>query len=164
MLNSVVIVGRLTRDPDVRSTGNGTPVASFRLASDDSYARRDGGNNNDKASQGGTVFIDVTLFGNRANTVAKYMRKGSLVGVVGRLSQRKYLSKHTNTEVTVTEIIASNVEFVGPKPADGNEAQADSGYRPDYIPNQEPAFGDVDASSESSNLSGIDVVEDDLPF
>ena len=99
MLNSVVLVGRLTRDPELRKTPNGSSVASFRLASDDSFSK----NGTEKT----TIYIDVTVFGARADTVAKYMRKGSMVGVTGRLSQRKYVSNKTNTEVTVTEIIAN---------------------------------------------------------
>lgn len=153
MLNSVVLVGRLTRDPELRKTNtNGTSVVSFRLASDDSFSK--------PGAEKSTLYIDVTLFGNRADTVAKYMRQGSLVGVTGRLSQRKYVSPKTNMEVTVTEIIASSVEFVGPKPA---AAPEDTGYRPDVAP-AEAETVPSDVAPESSNLSGLDVVEDDLPF
>jgi len=156
MLNNVVLIGRLVKDPDLRKTKEGKSVAGFRLASDDSFSR-DG-------QEKTTIYIDVTIFGNRADTVAKYMRKGSLVAVVGRLSQRKYLSNKTNTEVTVTEIIASSVEFVGPKAANMEE---DSGFQSDIPvtpsrPVADSGFGDT--QSESSNLSGIDVIDDDLPF
>ena len=155
MLNNVVLIGRLVKDPDLRKTNDGKSVASFRLASDDSYSK-DG---QDKTP----IYTDVTVFGNRADTVAKYMRKGSLVAVVGRLSQRKYLSSKTNTEVTVTEIIASSVEFVGPKSRDTE----DSGFVSDIpaAPSRpEPNTGFSDTKSESSNLSGIDIIDDDLPF
>lgn len=152
MLNSVVLVGRLTRDPELRKTPTGTSVTSFRLASDDSFSK--------PGVEKSTLYIDVTLFGNRADTVAKYMRKGSMVGVTGRLSQRKYISNKTNTEVTVTEIIASSVEFIGPKPAEGAD---DSGYRPDVAPREADEVPS-DVAPESSNLSGIDVIDDDLPF
>lgn len=148
MLNSVVLVGRLTRDPELRKTPNGSSVASFRLASDDSFSK----NGTEKT----TIYIDVTVFGARADTVAKYMRKGSMVGVTGRLSQRKYVSNKTNTEVTVTEIIANGVEFIGPKAQDAD----DSGYQPDVPAPSAPAT----QASESSNLDGVDIVDDDLPF
>jgi len=155
MLNNVVLIGRLVKDPDLRKTKDGKSVASFRLASDDSYSR-DG-------QEKTTIFIDVTVFGNRADTVAKYMRQGTNVAVVGRLTQRKYISSKTNTEVTVTEIVASSVEFVGPKP----KTQEDSGFQSDIPvapsrPVTNTGFGG--SQSESSNLSGIDVVDDDLPF
>lgn len=155
MLNNVVLIGRLTKDPELRKTKDGKSVAGFRLASDDSFSR-DG-------QEKTTIYIDVTVFGNRADTVAKYMRKGSQVAVVGRLSQRKYLSPKTNTEVTVTEIIANSVEFVGPKSASNVE---DSGFQSDIPsnPSRPVDSGFSDTHSESANLSGIDVIDDDLPF
>ena len=152
MLNNVVLIGRLVKDPDLRKTNDGKSVASFRLASDDSFSK-DG---QDKT----TIYIDVTVFGNRADTVAKYMRKGSLVAVVGRLSQRKYLSNKTNTEVTVTEIIASSVEFVGPKAKDTE----DSGFVSDIPPAPSSPQTNTGFSDTKSESSGIDIVDDDLPF
>jgi single-strand DNA-binding protein len=151
MINSIVLVGRLTRDPEARKTNNGTSVASFRIASDDSF----------KAGEKTTLFMDVTVFGKSADTVAKYMRKGNLVGVTGRLSQRKYMSTKTNTEVTVTEIIANSVEFVGPKSASSDE---DTGYRPDAPSSVSNVPGTSSKSSESQNLDGIDILDDALPF
>ena len=156
MLNNVVLVGRLVNDPELKKTSNeGRSVARFRLASDDTYSK-DG-------SEKTTIFIDVIIFGPRADTVAKYMRKGSNVGVIGRLTQRKYISQKTNTEVTVTEIIANSVEFVGPKqkPAEDSGFQSDIPAAP-ARPAANTGFGG--SQSESSNLSGIDVVDDDLPF
>lgn len=153
MINSIVIVGRLTRDPEARKTTTGTSVASFRLASDDSYRSANG--------EKSTVFMDVTVFGKLADTVTKYMRKGSLVGVTGRLSQRKYMSSKTNTEVTVTEIIANTVEFVGPKATNSDE---DTGYRPDAPSPYGSPLGDTAKSTESQNLDGIDILDDALPF
>ena len=160
MLNNVVLMGNLVRDPELRKTKDGKSVASFRIANNDSYSR-DG---QEKSS----IFIDVTIFGNRADTVAQHKRKGDTVIVIGRLSQRKYLSQKTNTEVTVTEIIANSVEFVSSK---GDRTLEDSGFQSDIPTSQSASFpsapvdtGYGDSRSESGNTSGIDVIDDDLPF
>ena len=87
MVNNVVLVGRLTRDPELRKTSTGMGVASFTIACDDSRK----GPNGEKV----TIFMNVSVFGNSADTVVKFTRKGSLVGVVGRLTQRKYTRRKT---------------------------------------------------------------------
>lgn len=147
MVNSVVMVGRLTRDPELRRTTSGSSVASFTLACDDS--RR--GPNGEKT----TVFITVSVFGQSADSVVKYTRKGSLVGVVGRITQRKYTNRN-NVEVTATEIVANQVEFLDPKGAQNNNGAAtnDSGRA---APANQPM-------EDSGNTGPIDIVDDDLPF
>lgn len=150
MVNSVVLVGRLTRDPELRKTSTGMSVASFTIAVDDSRK----GPNGEKV----TVFMPVTVWGNMADTVVKFTRKGSLVGVVGRLTQRKYTNRN-GVEVTSTEVSANQVEFLESKNARG---QDDMGYAPD-----QPAPGvtnQAKAKEESKNLDSIDIVDDDLPF
>lgn len=149
MVNSVVLVGRLTRDPELRKTGSGMSVASFTLACDDSRK----GPNGEKV----TIFIGVTAWGNLADTVVKFTRKGALVGVVGRLTQRKYTNK-ANVEVTVTEINANQVEFMEPKGAAGtNEA----GFVSDA---PSPAMENQATEPQAKNTESIDLVDDDLPF
>lgn len=150
MVNNVVLVGRLTRDPELRKTSTGMGVASFTIACDDSRK----GPNGEKV----TIFMNVSVFGNSADSVAKFTRKGSLVGVVGRLTQRKYTRRNDNVEVTTTEIVANQVEFLEPKAA----GAADSGYRPDVPSGND--FGQVNNQQGSQNLDAIDVVDDDLPF
>jgi single-strand DNA-binding protein len=150
MVNNVVLVGRLTRDPELRKTSTGMGVASFTIACDDSRK----GPNGEKV----TIFMNVSVFGNSADSVAKFTRKGSLVGVVGRLTQRKYTRRNDNVEVTTTEIVANQVEFLEPKAA----GAADSGYRPDAPSGND--FGQVNNQQGSQNLDAIDVVDDDLPF
>lgn len=151
MINSVVLVGRLTRDPELRKTSSGKSVASFTLAVDDSFK----GPNGEKV----TIFMPVTVWGNTAETVAKFTRKGSLVGVTGRLTQRKYVRKTDNVEITSTEVSANGVEFLEPK---GASNSVSSGYTPD-APAPQPA-SQVNPTQESKNLDSIDVVDDDLPF
>ena len=151
MVNSVVLVGRLTRDPELRKTSSGMSVASFRLAVDDSRK----GPNGEKV----TIFMPVSIFGNAADTVVKFTRKGALVGVVGRLTQRKYTNR-AGVEITATEIAANQVEFLEPK---GAKAIEDSGYSPD-VPAPEPQNQAAAHQEDSKNLDSIDIVDDDLPF
>lgn len=144
MLNRIVIIGRLTRDPELRKTPSGVSVASFTIASDDSYRSQNGEKN--------TVFLNCSCFRNTADNVAKFTRKGSLVAVYGRLTQRKYVNRE-NVQVTVTEINADGVEFLEPKSAAAADGFVADAAAPGPIP---------DASNNDSD--SIDVIEDDLPF
>ena len=92
MINRVVLVGRLTRDPELRRTTNGTSVASFTIAIDN----RTKGPNGEKT----TSFIPCTVWNQAAENVSRFTRKGSLVGIEGRLNQRSYESKD-NRKVSV---------------------------------------------------------------
>ncbi|MBO4540679.1 MAG: single-stranded DNA-binding protein [Bacilli bacterium] len=151
MVNSVVLVGRLTRDPELRKTSSGMSVASFTIAVDDSRK----GPTGEKV----TIFMPISVFGNAADTVVKFTRKGSLVGVVGRLTQRKYTNR-AGAEVTSTEVTANQVEFLEPKGAKAND---ESGYSPD-VPAPEPQNQAAAHQEDSKNLDSIDIVDDDLPF
>ena len=146
MLNVITIIGRLTRDPELRRTNAGTSVGAFAIACDDSRK----GPNGERQ----TVFIDCTLFGKQADTLVKFFKKGSLIGVVGRLSQRKYVNRQ-GIEVRATEIIVDRIEFVD---SASNRATDNSGFVSDVEPEN------VAPSSEGRNLDTIDVVDDDLPF
>ena len=145
MLNRIVLTGRLTRDPELKRTTSEMPVASFTLAVDDNMK----GPNGEKT----TTFIGVTVWDKQADNVAKFLRKGSLVGVDGRIRQRTF-EKRDGTKASVIEVIANHVEFLEPK-----------GSR--EIPNEEIIFDDEQPSEpveESKNLDAIDVADDDLPF
>lgn len=146
MLNRVILIGRLTRDPELRKTTSGLSVASFSLAVDDSRKNPDGTKN--------TLFMNCTLFNTRAETFVKYTRKGSLISVEGRLQQRKYTNK-AGVQVTVIETIVDNFDFLDTK----NTANGDA---PSYNSNPEP-ISQV-SQPDSGNLDAIDVVDDDLPF
>lgn len=140
MMNRVVLVGRLTRDPELRRTTSDIPVASFTLAVDD--------RTKDANGQRSTTFIGITVWNQAADNVAKYCRKGSLVGVDGRLHQRTY-EKRDGSKASVIEVIADSVQFLEPKSKE--------------IPNEEIPTDEV-APSEDKNLDAIDVADDDLPF
>ena len=144
MINRVVLVGRLTRDPELRKTIN-SAVASFTIAVDNRLK----GPNGEKT----TSFIPCVAWNQQAENTVKYVRKGSLVGVEGRLSQRTYDSKD-GRKVQIIEVICDSVQFLEPKGT--NSLQNDNnGFVPDYVP---------DDVEEKKNVSSIDIADDDLPF
>ena len=102
MLNEVILMGRLTRDPDVRMTQNGTTAANFALACERDYAPQ--GQNRE------TDFFDIVAFRNTADFVGQYFSKGQLVAVKGRLQQRDWTDKQGNKRRT-TEILADRCYF-----------------------------------------------------
>ena len=102
MLNEVILMGRLTRDPDVRMTQNGTTAANFALACERDYAPQ--------GQDRETDFFDIVAFRNTADFVGKYFAKGQLVAVKGRLQQRDWTDKQGNKRRT-TEILADRCYF-----------------------------------------------------
>ena len=102
MLNEVILMGRLTRDPDVRMTQNGTTAANFTLACERDYAPQ--------GQDRETDFFDIVAFRNTADFVGQYFAKGQLVAVKGRLQQRDWTDKQGNQRRT-TEILADRCYF-----------------------------------------------------
>ena len=102
MLNEVILMGRLTRDPDVRTTQNGTTAANFALACERDYAPQ--------GQDRETDFFDIVAFRNTADFVGQYFAKGQLVAVKGRLQQRDWTDKQGNKRRT-TEILADRCYF-----------------------------------------------------
>ena len=102
MLNEVILMGRLTRDPDVRMTQNGTTAANFALACERDYAPQ--------GQDRETDFFDIVAFRNTADFVGQYFAKGQLVAIKGRLQQRDWTDKQGNTRRT-TEILADRCYF-----------------------------------------------------
>ena len=152
MLNHIVIMGRLTRDPELRYTQSQIPVASFSLAVDRDFGGRDGGEKQ-------TDFIDCVAWRQTGEFVSKYFTKGSMAVVSGRLQLRDWTDREGNKR-TSAEVVADNVYFGDSKrrddgaPAAGNftrSAPADSVKRFDAA----PAAG---AFSELSDTDG------ELPF
>ena len=89
MLNHIVLMGRLTKDPELRSTGTGTPVASFRLAVDRDFGNRETGEKQ-------TDFIDVVAWRHTAEFVSRYFSKGRMAVVSGRLQSRDWTDREGN--------------------------------------------------------------------
>ncbi|ALJ98860.1 single-stranded DNA-binding protein [Staphylococcus aureus] len=117
MLNRVVLVGRLTKDPELRSTPNGVSVGTFTLAVNRTFTNAQGEREAD--------FINVVVFKKQAENVKNYLSKGSLAGVDGRLQTRNYENKD-GQRVFVTEVVADSVQFLEPK---NNNQQQKNNYQ-----------------------------------
>jgi single-strand DNA-binding protein len=122
MINQVTLVGRLTRDPDLRITPEGTSVTNVTLAVNRPFRNQQG--------EYGADFVQCTLWKKTAENTAQYCRKGSLVGVTGRI-QTRYYDNLEGKRVYVTEVVAEIVKFLD------NKRSADTSHQP--IGNKEPA-------------------------
>ncbi len=168
-MNKVVLVGRLTRDPEIRTMPNGNQVASFTLAINRNFKNKDGNIDAD--------FINVSIFGRQAENVGKYVSKGSLVGCDGRIQTRSY-DAQDGTKRYVTEVIADNVEFMSSRNSNNNapvNAYVDttsSVYND--TPNNYSEVMDAPSMEEGIDVSNEDpfknfgnevsLSDDDLPF
>ena len=117
MLNKIIIMGRLTRDPELRRTGSGTAVTSFSLACDRDFKSQSG----DKE----TDFIEVVAWKNTAEFVSKYFSKGRMAVVDGRLQIRDWTDKAGNKRTTA-EVVAENVYFADSKRSESNDNQKEN--------------------------------------
>lgn len=147
MLNHITLMGRLTRDPELRYTQSGTPVASFTLAVDRDFASKENG-------ERPTDFIDVVAWRQTGEFVSKFFTKGSMAVVSGRLQIREWQDKEGNKRRSA-EVVADNVYFGESKRTSGG---ADSGYH-DSSPSR-PSEGDFKGSAFSELNDG----DGDLPF
>ena len=120
MLNHIVIMGRLTRDPELRRTGSGVAVASFTVAVDRDFGGRDGGEKE-------TDFIDCVAWRQTGEFVSKYFNKGRMIVVSGRLQLRSWTDKDGNTRRTA-EVVADNCYFGDSKQASGDSQGYGNSY------------------------------------
>lgn len=120
-MNSVQLVGRLTRDPDVKYSDGGSTVARFTLAVDRRF-KREGGDSAD--------FISCVAFGKTAEFLEKWFRKGQRLGLTGRIQTGSYTNQDGN-KVYTTDVVAENMEFVESKSAAGGSGEAGAGAMPD---------------------------------
>lgn len=104
MINSVILVGRLTADPELRHLPSGTPVASYTLAVQNPF-RKD---NNGKPT---ADFINVVTYGQQAENLAKYKKKGNLIGIEGMLQTRRWEDKQGKKH-SITEVVTNRVSFL----------------------------------------------------
>lgn len=146
-MNNVILIGRLTRDVDLRYTQSGTAVARFTVAID----RHDKDNNAD--------FPSCIAFGKTAELMSNYVRKGQRVALEGRIQTGSYTNSEGKTIYT-TDIVASRVEFIESKQSNEGYTQPQQGYtqprenvQPNYSDNRSVNNGDFN-----------NVKEDDLPF
>lgn len=155
MLNHIVIMGRLTRDPELRYTQSQVPVASFTVAVDRDFSGRDGGERQ-------TDFINCVAWRQSAEFVSKYFHKGSMVVVSGRLQIRQYQDREGNNR-TAAEVVSDNVYFGESRRDSDNRASGDSGYsNASYSRSYEAPR--AAAASNPSPFSELSEDEGELPF
>ena len=153
MLNHIIIMGRLTRDPELRRTGSGVAVTSFTLAVDRDFGNRENGEKE-------TDFIDCVAWRQTGEFVSKYFTKGRMAVVSGRLQIRPWTDKDGNKRRTA-EIVADNVYF-GDSKRDG-----DSGNAGNYAAPAASSYGGYSAPAASAPASDFAMLADDdaqLPF
>lgn len=143
MINRVILVGRLTKNPEYRQTPNGVSVATFTLAVNRPFTNSQGEREAD--------FINVVVFRRQAENVNNYLSKGSLAGVDGRIQSRSYENQE-GRRVFVTEVVADNVQFMDSK---GNNQQKNQSQQQ----GQAPAGNNPFANDNNANID-----DDDLPF
>ena len=139
MFNLVVLTGRLTADPELKTTPNGIPVTTFSIAVNRNYRA---------GEEQQTDFINIVAWRQRAEFITKYFKKGSMIGIEGSIQTRRYQDKNGNNR-TAFEVVVNNAQFVESK-RDGAASGSD-----------EPAsFSNADVS-DFAEIGGMD---DDLPF
>lgn len=143
MFNLVVLTGRLTADPELKTTPNGTSVTSFSIAVNRRYR---------SGEEPQTDFINIVAWRQTAEFITKYFKKGSLIGIEGSIQTRKYTDKNGNNR-TAFEVVANNVQFV--------ESKRDGSAAPSTVAEEPASFSNASSSDFTEIDGGID---DDLPF
>jgi single-strand DNA-binding protein len=143
MINNVTLVGRTTRDIDMRYSGNGTAIANFSLAVNRPFKNANGEQETD--------FINIVQFGKGAELTAQYVKKGNQIGLTGRIQTRNYENKE-GQRVYVTEVVADRVAFLEPKSQNNQQPQSKPQEKPQA---SDPFKGQAEA---------IDIDDDSLPF
>ena len=170
MINNVVLVGRLIKDPDLRYTANGTGVATFTLAVNRNFTNQSGNREAD--------FINCVIWRKSAETLANYARKGTLLGVTGRIQTRNYENQQ-GQRVYVTEVVAENFQLLESRNASEQRQQNPSNSNDNFqggsnnfnnnnydqsSQSAKNTMPDFDRDSDPFSGSSIDISDDDLPF
>jgi single-strand DNA-binding protein len=174
MMNRVVLVGRLTKDPELRYTPSGVAVATFTLAVNRAFTNQQGEREAD--------FINCVIWRKPAESVANFLKKGSLAGVDGRIQTRNYEGQD-GKRVYVTEVLAESVQFLEPRGSNndqqrsggnnygggnpgqgqGNPFGQDQNSQPQRNNNNQ-GYTKVDNDPFANDGQPIDISDDDLPF
>ena len=146
MLNKVILQGRLTADPELKSTPNGVSVTTFSLAVDRQYSGKD--------TEKKTDFINCVAWRGNAEFICRYFNKGKMIVVEGELQTRSYTDKNQNKR-TVTEVMAEQVYFAGDSGAAKEQQPAAA-----QIPTGTVAY----SSGSNADFADMEIGDDDLPF
>ena len=141
MINNVVLVGRMTKDAELRYTPNNQAVATFTLAVNRNFKSQNGEREAD--------FINCVIWRQQAENLANWAKKGALIGITGRIRTRNYENQQ-GQRVYVTEVVAENFQLLESQKERGNQTQA----------NSQPDFG----RNEQIQSNPMDITSDDLPF
>ncbi|MDW4458500.1 single-stranded DNA-binding protein [Staphylococcus saprophyticus] len=146
MINRTILVGRLTKDPEFRTSPSGVSTAKFTLACNRPFKNKNGEQEAD--------FINVVTFRKQAENVNNHLNKGNLAGVDGRIQSRTYDNKE-GQRVFVTELVADSVQFLEPKPQSNGQSQQQNGQaKSQQVPAKDNPFAN----------GNNDINPDDLPF
>lgn len=156
MINNLTLVGRLTKDPDLKYTGNGTAVATFTLAVNRNFTNQSGEREAD--------FISCVIWRKPAETLANYAKKGVLIGVTGRIQTRSY-DNQQGQKVYVTEVIADNFQLLESKKADSSQNTQGGGVSNSQTTNNANSHQNRNnVQSDPFSNSSIDIDDSSLPF
>lgn len=167
MINSVTLVGRLTKDPQFRTTPSGVQVANFTLAVNRKFTNQNGQREAD--------FINCIVFKKQAVNVNQYLSKGKLAGVVGRIQTRSYENKE-GQKVYVTEVVCDNVQFLEPKDSQNGSNSYQNSQTNQNTNNNTQNGESVQKGQNKANYDqhnnpfanangdSVDIGDDDLPF
>ncbi|MHC5253201.1 single-stranded DNA-binding protein [Listeria kieliensis] len=155
MINRVVLVGRLTANPELRYTPAGVAVTTFTLAVNRNFKNGQGEQEAD--------FINIVVWRKPAENVANFLRKGSLAGVDGRIQTRNYEGQD-GKRVYVTEVVAESVQFLEPKNGATSSNNTNGGNQSYSQRNTPQAAHNASNDPFASDGKPIDISDDDLPF
>lgn len=145
MINNVVLVGRMTKDADLRYTAQGQAVATLTLAVNRNFKNQNGEREAD--------FINIVIWRQQAENLANWAKKGALIGVTGRIQTRNYENQQ-GQRVYVTEVVADSFQLLEARQNQNGQGQSGNNAVPDFSRN-ESSFG---------NSNPMDISDDDLPF
>lgn len=138
MINTVVLMGRLVSDPELKNTNTGKEVTSFRIAVDRGYVKQ--------GEERKADFFDIVAWGKTAAFICQYFKKGNLIAVDGRLESRTYQAKDGSNRYVV-EVIANNVSFTGERRSDSTSSSVNAV-----------------TTQATAPATEIDDLDDDIPF
>ncbi len=158
-MNKVFLIGRLTRDPELRYTGSNTAVASFSIAVNRNFTNQSGEREAD--------FINIVVWRKQAENVKNYLTQGSQVAIDGRIQTRSY-DDQDGKKRYVTEVVADNVEFLGSKNSNSQSNNSSSSASSEPTPydfgGSEQTTTAVDSNPFADFGSSIEISDDELPF
>ena len=154
-MNKVILIGRLTRDPELRYTSSNIATCTFSIAVDRTFANQNGEREAD--------FINIVVWRKQAENCKNYLTKGSQVAIDGRIQTRNYDDKD-GKKVYVTEVVADNVQFLGTKGSNGGASQASDNTTPYDFSADMNQTTDVSSDPFADFGSSIEISDDEVPF